>query len=169
MIYSHWRIDFQSPSGSTRLLDYGDYISDEIAPKRSQAHATYHALLALNSQTVAGGGALTALTWSVRRNHASHADLRNAVLRTSAGFPSGQTGTLRLSVQDGETWDILNTTLTATEPVPLVPCSGYQTLTSYSAVGGALTPASEITIYPGIPWGFLRQNWEDLAQNWEDL
>ncbi len=140
MIQSLYQIDFLTASGTTRLLSYGDYISDEISAKVAQAATQYRPLGAAWAETVAAGGATVSVAWTRREDHANHAALRSYCLRTAATSPasSGSTGTLRLAVQGGERWDIADCTITSCEPAPLVGFR-FRTVTSFQALGGAMT------------------------------
>ncbi len=169
MIRSLWNIEFVTTSASHLLLDWGDLISGEISPKVAQQSDQIAPIGAAWSKSRAQGGAVTSLSWSTRRDHASHADLRGFCMRHAAAFPSGQAGTLRLSIQDGEVWEILDTTLATSEPMALVPSADFRTLTSYSATGGRMRPTSELTLYPGIPWSWINQEWDALTTDWDNL
>lgn len=168
MIQSIWQIDLINASGTTRLLDYGDGITDEIKFSVAQDATRYGPISSLWGETDAGLNAFVSLGWSRRQNHASHAASRSHCLRTAAAAGVRRSGTLRVSVQDGEVWDIGNCTVFSSEPMPLVGY-GFRTLTSYQAIGGVMTPAAAIALYAGIQWDFILQNWEDLSGNWETL
>ena len=169
MIQSLYQIDFITAAGSIRLLSVGDFIENEIAPKVSQSAAQYAALGAAWGETVAAGGAMVTVDFSVVKNHASHAALRGYCMSHAATFPSGKTGTLRLAISGGDTWDIADATLVSCSPMVLLPSEDFETLTAYSVTGGAMLPASALTLYAGIPYEFILQNWEDISTNWEGL
>jgi hypothetical protein len=44
--------------------------------------------------------------------------------------------------------------------------TGVQTLTAYSVVGSELSPLTAITLYAGIPWQWILQDWDDLTGDW---
>lgn len=169
MIESLYQIDFITPTGTLRLLDVGDMIEADIAPKVSQGAAQYAAIGAAWGETVAAGGAMVTVDFSVAKNHASHAALRGYCMSHAATFPSGKTGTLRLAISGGDTWDIADATLVSCSPMVLLPSGEFETLTAYSVTGGAMLPASALTLYAGIPYEFILQNWEDISTNWEAL
>lgn len=163
MIQSLWQIDFITPSGTFRLLDHGDYIAEELSFPVSQRTSQYLPIGSEWADSVGDGNASVSITWTRRRDHENHADLRSAVLRSAATFPSGLSGTLRIAVLDGETWDIERATISQSTPSPLVPSGGFRSVTSYAATGGRMVPAAPIDIYSGIPWAFVHQDWTDPA------
>jgi hypothetical protein len=169
MIESLYQIDFITTSGTLRLLDVGDWIEADIAPKVSQSAAQYAAIGAAWGETVASGGAMVTVDFSVVKNHGSHAALRDYCMSHAAAFPGGKTGTLRLAISGGDTWDIADATLVSCSPMALLPSGEFETLTAYSATGGQMRPASAIPLYAGIPYEYILQNWEDIATNWENL
>ena len=139
MIESLYQIDFITPTGTLRLLDVGDMIEADIAPKVSQGAAQYAAIGAAWGETVAAGGAMVTVDFSVAKNHASHAALRGYCMSHAATFPSGKTGTLRLAISGGDTWDIADAILVSCSPAPKIPSHAFETLTAYSFHGGAMT------------------------------
>jgi hypothetical protein len=170
MIQSLYQIDFITASGTRRLLDIGDLIETDIAPKVAQGADKYSAIGAAWGESQAQGGAMVDLGWSTVRTHASHAELRSFCMRHAASFPSGKTGTLRITISGGETWEISDATLLSSAPMPLVPAASFKTITAYQATGGRMLPVTAITLYSGIPWEFILQHWEAIAaNNWEDL
>jgi hypothetical protein len=168
MIQSVWRIELINAAGTTRLLDFGDDISEEIKPKISQDAARYAPIGAAWGETEEQPGALVTLGWDRRENHASHAAARGHVMRAAAATATRKTGTLRISIQDGEVWDIEDCTVLATEPVTVTK-GPIRTLTTYQAIGGRMIPAEAIALYSGIPWEYILQNWEAVTADWEDL
>jgi hypothetical protein len=167
MIRSLWQIDFTTAAGTTRLLSVGDGIAEEIRPRVAAPATQYAACGADWGGTEADGGALTSMGFTVRRGHESHAALRGWCMRHASLFPGTMTGTLTLTIDGGETWAMDKATLSTTEPAPLVESGGFKTITTYAATGGRLLPVSEIDLYPGIPWEFINQSWEDLTDDWE--
>lgn len=168
MIQSIWQIEMINASGTTRLLDYADVISEEIKLSVSQEANRYAPINSLWGETEASETAFVALGWERRQNHASHAAARSHCLRTAAATALRKTGTLRISVQGGETWDIEDCTVVSSNPVPLVG-SGFRTLTAYQAIGGKMSPAVALALYAGIPWNWILQDWEDITDQWQTL
>lgn len=168
MIQSIWQIDLINASGTTRLLDYGDVMADELRFSVTQEAAKYAPIGSAWGETEAGGSALVSVGWARRQTHASHAAARNACLRHAATTVTRATGTLRIAVQSGETWDIADCTVTSSEPVPLIGNS-FRTLTAYQATGGRMSPAAAITLYAGIPWNWTLQNWQSVTNQWQTL
>jgi hypothetical protein len=105
----------------------------------------------------------------VVKNHASHAALRGYCMSHAASLPSGKTGTLRLTITGGQTWDIADATLLSCAPMPLLPTQDFETLTSYSVTGGEMLPAAAITLYAGIPWDWTLQEWQTVSNPWQTL
>ena len=168
MIPSSHTIDFITAAGTRRLVSSGEMIDQEISPRVSQKSTDYSAIGAAWCETQAEGGAKVSLAFTVRQDHASHATLRGWVMRAAATFPSGATGTLRLAITGGETWDILSATIASSDPTPYMG-AGWRTLTSYAISGGEMLPYGPVTLYAGIPWQFINQDWEDLTEAWETL
>lgn len=168
MVSSVWKLEFVSAAGTLLLLDYGDDLDEELAFDTEQSVGTYKPIGAGWGEASAEGGAMTSLSWTVRRSHASHAALRAFCLRHPALMPYGQTGALRVSIQGGETWEIEDCALASSKPQPLTT-GPFRSLTVYQATGGRMVPVSAIELYVGIPWEFILQNWEDITTNWEDI
>lgn len=166
MIQSSHQIDFITPAGTWRLLNYGDILDAEIQPVTVQEVSSHAGIGAAWGSTAAQGAALTDLDWVRREQHASHAALRAAVLRTAATFPANQSGTLKLSIQGGEVWEIQNCTLLASRPQPAIG-GVFATMTAWTARGGQMLPAAAIPLYSGIPWAFILQGWASISSNWE--
>ena len=169
MIQSIYTVDFITAAGTLRLLTAGDVIESDISPTVSQGAARYAAIGAGWGESVAEGGAMVTVDFSAVRNHASHAALRGYCMSHAATFPSGKTGTLRLAIDGGDTWEISDATLVSCAPMPKLPSHAFETITAYSVTGGQILPVTAITLYAGIPFEFILQNWEDITSNWEDL
>lgn len=169
MMQSLYTVDFISSAGTLRLLTAGDNLEADIAPKVSQGAARYAAIGAGWGESVAEGGAMVTVDFAAVLNHASHAALRGYCMRHAALFPSGRSGTLRLAISGGDTWEISDATLISVAPIPKLPSSAFETITAYSVTGGQILPFTALTLYPGIPFEFILQNWEDISNNWEDL
>lgn len=167
MIASLYQLDFISGATTLRLLDFGDPLLAELEPKATQAADRYAPISAAWSESAPKGGAQSDLTWSVVRDHASHAALRGYCIAHAAALPTGKTGILRLAIQGGETWEIAAASVTSSSTIPRVPSATYETITAYTVTGGKLYPVTAITLYPGVPWDFILQNWETLTANWQ--
>lgn len=168
MIQSIWQIDLINASGTTRLLDYGDLITDELAITVAQSAKQYSAIGSTRGETQSMGNAFVNVTWQRQKNLASHAAARNACLRTAADDSTRKTGALCISVQGGESWNIYDATVTSTSPLALQGI-GFRTVTSYQAIGSRMQPAAALTLYAGIPWDWILQDWDDLTGDWDDL
>ena len=137
MIQSIYQIDFlYGTSSALRLLDVGDMMLAELPLKADQPADRYAPIHAAWSESVAKGGASTALDWAVVRNHASHAALRGYCFSHTAAMPSGITGTLRIIIDGGDTWQIEDVTIISTSTVPRVPSAAFETVSTYSITGG---------------------------------
>lgn len=169
MIESLHQIDFITSSGSMRLLDIGAIVESEPVIQWKQREQSEAPLGADWAENQALGGALATVTWQAVRNHASHADLHGFCMRHAASMPSGKTGTLRITVSGGEVWDIADTALSSSTPLPLAGSATFETVTAYAATGGHMSPASAITLYVGIPWEFILQDWDALTGDWDAL
>ena len=169
MIQSLYQLDFITADGTLRLLDSGAAVEQEIAPKVSQGAARYASIGAAWGETVSEGGAMVTVDWTAVKNHASHAALRDYCMSHAATFPSGQTGKLRLTITGGGTWEISDATLLSCAPAPYLPTSSFETITAYSVTGGQMLPVTSLTLYAGIPYEFVLQNWENISTNWEAL
>jgi hypothetical protein len=168
MIQSIWQIDLLNASGTTRLLDYGDVLADELRFSVSQDAARYAPIGSQWGEADAGGNAFVSVGWTRRQSHASHAAARNACLRLAAGTATRATGTLRVSVQGGETWDIADACVVSSEPQPLLG-NAFRTLTAYQAIGGRMTPAAAIALTAGVQWDWTLQQWQTVSNQWQAL
>jgi hypothetical protein len=163
------QIDFITPDATLRLLDIGAIVAAAPTIGVKQREKRYAALGAPWSENHAEGGAETAVTWTMVRNHASHADLHSFCMRHAASLPSGKTGTLRVTISGGEVWDIEDAVISSSNPLPLMESGTFESVTAYAASGGRMVPAAPITLYAGIPWVFILQDWDDLTGDWDDL
>lgn len=164
MIQSVYQIDFITASGTRSLVNVGDVLTDEIVPRVSQAVDEYAPLGAVWGGTQAEGGAKTSVSWTVKRSHSSHADMRNACMISAGTFPSGETGTLRIAISGGATWDILNASIASSDPLPAL-CAGFHSLTGYNVTGGEMVPVSGLAIFTGIPIKWILSTHTALATN----
>ena len=169
MIKSVWKIELLTTNGTTVLLDYGDLIDGELKPRVEQRTTKDAPVGKPWGESSAEGGAMMTLNWSVQRDHESAAAARSAVMRSAANLPMLKTGTLRISIQDGEIWEALDCTVSMSEPQPLT-AGPHRTLTTYQAAAGTLQPVSVLEPFTGITWQWLNDAWENYdTTNWEDL
>lgn len=169
MIQTLYQIDFITATGTLRLLDSGAVVEQEISPKVSQGSTRYASIGAAWGESAADGGAMVTVDWQAVKNHASHAALRGYCMSHAASLPAGQTGTLRLTITGGATWEIYDASLLSIAPTPRLPSPAFETFTAYSVTGGKMLPVTAIPLYAGIPYEFILQNWEDISTNWENL
>jgi hypothetical protein len=166
---SFYQIDFVFGGVATRLLDIGAIVPTPVEISVKQGETRYRAIGAEWSENSAEGGAETVITWAHVRDHGNHAALHGFCLRHAAGFPSGKVGTLRMEVSGGEVWEMASAVLSSSTPQPLMDSGAFETVTAYSCGGGDLMPASPIAIYPGIPWQWILQDWDDLTMSWDSF
>lgn len=168
MVSSLYQIDLINSAGTHRLLDYEDVMSEDLKFSVEQNVSQHAPIDAQWGETSGEGSAIVTLSWDRRQDHASHAAARNACLRAAAGTSWRETGTLRLTVQSGETWDIADCTISSSAPAAIVS-GGFRTLTAYNAAGGTMTPAAALTLYAGIPWNWTLQQWQTVTDQWQTL
>jgi hypothetical protein len=166
---SFYQIDFIYGGVSTRLLDIGAIVPSGVSISVKQGERRYGSIGAEWIENTADGKADTTISWTMVKDHGSHAALHGFCLRHAAGFPSGKTGVLRVEVSGGEVWELETAVLTSSAPAPLVDSAGFETLTAYSCAGGAMAPVTALTLYAGIPWIWILQDWEDIATEWDEL
>jgi hypothetical protein len=145
MIATPYQIDFLQASATLCLMEIGETVAEGPVLFVKQADDRYTPTGAEWSQGRAAGEAQTSLAWTAVRSHASYAAMQAFCLSHAASFPSGKTGTLRVSIPLGEKWDIEQAVLSSSDPLPLMASGGFQTVTAYRATG------SEITLHEGMP------------------
>jgi hypothetical protein len=169
MIQSFYTVDFVTDNVSMRLVSPGDVIEADITPSVSQGATRYSSIGADWSERRANGAADSEVSFGVIVRHASHAASRSYCLRNAASLPSGETGVLTIAVEGGETWKMQDAVMIAVAPLPRVPSSSFQTISNYSFVGTQLAPVTALTLYAGIPWIWILQDWDDLTGEWDEL
>lgn len=167
MVQSLYQIDLITSAATARLLSHGDMIEGEIGFSTQQDVSKYGPIGSEWGETQSLKNAYVSLGWARREDHASHAAARAHCLRTAASAQL-PTGTLRISILGGETWEIMDCSVASTNPMPLVGF-GFRTVTAYAASGGRMVPGAAITLYAGIPWIFILQDWDALTGEWDDL
>lgn len=168
MIRSLLQIDFIHAGGSVRLLSVGDGCDKEPFPAMKQSASEWSEGGGEWGGSTALGGATGTVGFSGRRYHESHAALRDFCMLAAGMFPSGRTGTLRIAVSGGATWEMADSVLTASAPAALVEARGCATIQSFSITGSRPVPVTPITLFPGIPVEFILQAIEDLDAPIED-
>lgn len=169
MIESLHQIDFITAAGTLRLLDIGAIVEAAPVITVKQQEQRSSGIGAEWSENQALGGADASMTWTAVRDHTSHADLHSFCMRHAASFPSGKTGTLRVTISGGEVWDIETTVLSSSAPLPLAGSATFESVTAYAAGGSRMVPAAALTLYAGIPHVFILQDWAALTGDWTDL
>jgi len=169
MIESLHQIDFITAAGTRRLLDIGAIVSGAPVIAVQQTVERYSAIGADFSEADASKGADATMTWTAVRNHASHAALHGFCIRHAAEFPSNQRGALRMTISGGEVWEMRNSVLASSSPLPLPESGTFETITAYHAAGGEMMPVSVLPLYAGIPWRWINQSWTALTGTWSSL
>lgn len=164
MIRSLLQIDFLHAGGSMRLLSVGDGCDREPFPAMKQSASEWAEGGGEWGGATALGGATGTVGFSARRYHDSHAALRDFCMLAAGRFPSGRTGTLRITVTGGATWEMADSVLTASAPAAMPEASGCATLQSFSITGSRPVPVTPITLFPGIPVEFILQEIDDLEE-----
>lgn len=164
---SFYQIDFVSGGVSTRLLEIGAIVPSGVEISVKQGEQKSRAIGAEWSENLATGGADTVITWTMVKDHASHAALHGYCLRHAASLPSGKTGVLRVEVSGGEVWELQGAVVTSSAPMPLIDSAAFETVTAYSCSGGELMPVTALTLYAGIPWQWILQDWDNLTADWD--
>jgi len=139
MIPSLYTIDFIHGPEVARMLDAGEMLTAEPLPQWQQAADRYAPIGAPWGEATAKGAAVTTLAWGVIRKHASHADLRAFCMSDVASIPSGITGTLRVTIVGGESWEIADVTVMSAMTMARVPCASFETVSSYVFTGGQIS------------------------------
>jgi hypothetical protein len=160
MIVSLQRVDFIRPSGAVlRLLDFGQRISDVISFGMDQPSRAYSPIGASWQMPDASGGARTSVSWSVRRDHASHGAAHSFCQRHPALMPIGETGQIRVTIRepgdDGtsdEVWLYESAVIVSAVPSPMTR-GGFRTMTDYRIDVGRRRPVSgAFTLCDPIGW-----------------
>lgn len=170
-IQSIWKIEWLAADGSGDplvLLDYGDLMEDEISLPTEQQVSSSAAISAYWGTTLATGGALSALTWTRQQIHASPAAARSHVLRQGALMPYARQGKIRVSIENGDSWELLSASVSSDEskPVPGVP---HATMSTFRARAGKRRPVSVIALFAGIPPNWMNAAPEDIDDVPSDL
>lgn len=144
MIASLFQVEFLQGEKSVRLLSPGDTLLAEPEVAITQAADAYTPIGAAWGERSARGAAITSMTWSVIRNHASHAAARAACIAGTAGMISGSGGTLRVTIAGGDVCEISSVDFLTSATSLRVPCSGWQTISVYSVQGGAMAYTAQV-------------------------
>jgi len=84
-----------------------------------------------------------------------------------ARFP--RTGTLVIdTIAPGGTVTTRHLLEAIVEP-PSRTVIGASVLLQYSVAGGEIVPAAAVTLYPGITWKWVLQNWNAVTDQWQTL
>ena len=169
MLVSNYQIDFITDSGvTTRLLSIGDLTTDTLEFPMQIQTEDYTIIGADWGGAVSMGGSRRGFSWVTVREHANHAEAASYCLRHPATLPIRTPGKLRVTVDAGEVWDFLDAVLSTAAPRQWKD-GDFATYTAYQASAGEIVPVSTLTLYAGIPWNFILQNWEDITTHWENI
>lgn len=137
MLQSLYQITFipDNDAASVLLLDFGDRLDKAPEfPVSAQADA-YAPIGSTFGIAIPKWGARRAFSWSVRRDHASHAAAASFTLSHPASLPYMSTGKFRIAIQGGDTWDFYDGVISGCAS-SLALSRGFTTLTSYRAESG---------------------------------
>jgi len=150
MIASLYTVDFLSGGQTIRLLSPGDILLAEPEVKITQSADTFTPIGSAWGEPAATGGTVTTMTWSVIRQHVSHAAARAACMVSAGSLPSGVSGSLKIVVTAGDSAVITGVICVACATSQRVPCIGGQTITVYTVQGGALSYVSATPLEPAV-------------------
>ncbi|MDP3851961.1 MAG: hypothetical protein Q8Q59_15775 [Luteolibacter sp.] len=170
MLVSIYQIDFidTATGGSTRLLSTGELLDKMIDFSFSQQAEGYASIGSDWGKSQALGGARRPLEWTRQCEHAHHAAAAAWCIRHPAGLPFTRPGKLRVTIQDGETWDLLDAVLLSASARP-DKGGDFATLTSYKAEAGKTLPVYGLAHYAGIPHAWILTAHEDQLLTTENV
>lgn len=157
MFRSLFQIDFMADGGgSWRLLDFADVTLEEFPFPMEQQSSTYAPIGAEWAGGRGEGAARSSISWSRRVTHASIAACRSFCISHPATMPLRREGKLRVTIQGGATWDLLEATLQSASTAPYV-WTGHPTMTNYRAECGRRVPVAGLphTANSGFPHAWL--------------
>ncbi|MBK1884097.1 hypothetical protein JIN85_16880 [Luteolibacter pohnpeiensis] len=145
------------------LLNYGE-LMDKEPTFPTQADAVSRSPIGARwGRNRASGGAQRSLTWSRWLICDDNNAARALQFSHPAILPYEQDGTLRFTIQGGDTWEIKDAVLLGCNPEILEKIP-FAVRMSYSARGGVTRPISEITLFPGITPNWINQAPSAISQ-----
>jgi hypothetical protein len=147
VIQSLQKIEHVQEDGSiTLLLDFGDFIEEEIEFGAEQQTTGFAPIGAMWGIGTPDGGARRTFSYSVRRQHSSHSQARSWCLSHPSLIPFNKDGVLRISIRDAvdsdvEIWEIQSAVIQGCSARPLFDLKQtFRSLTTYQITGGEAVP-----------------------------
>jgi hypothetical protein len=170
MTSSIHQIDFIPDDGSAtvRMLDYGDRMQNPLTFPVSVSTDAYAPIGSTYGVSIPKWGARVAVEWGRRKSHASHADAASYAMRHPASIPYMATGKLRIAVQAGETWDFLDAVILGCSSTQAFS-GNFASMTNYRTESGDKVPVYAISLFQGIRFDWVLQNWNAVTNNWNAL
>jgi hypothetical protein len=147
MIQSLQKIEHVQDDGTTTLLlDFGDFIEEEIEFGAEQQTTGFAPIGAMWGIGTPDGGATRTFSYSVRRQHNSHSAARSWCLSHPSLIPFNKDGILRISIRDApdsdvEIWEIQSAVIQGCSARPLFDLKQrFRSLTTYQITGGQAVP-----------------------------
>ena len=170
MIYSLLQIDFieTASGGSTRLLDIGDQVAEELALPIEAGSYGYTPIGAAWGLSQPGGGARRTLEWTRRVEHASHVAAATYSIGHPALLPFAKAGKLRITISGGAVWDLHDAVLLgATAPRDVR--GQFATLNRYRAEAGRTQIVSGLPLTAGVPFAWWVESFSSITTAFQDL
>jgi hypothetical protein len=147
MIQSLQKIEHVQEDGAiTLLLDFGDFIEEEIEFGAEQQTTGFAPIGAMWGIGTPDGGARRTFSYSVRRQHNSHSAARSWCLSHPSLIPFNKDGVLRISIRDApdsdvEIWEIQSAVIQGCSARPMFDLKQtFRSLTTYQITGGQAVP-----------------------------
>lgn len=147
MIKSLQKIEFlDSAGGVTILLNYGDFIADEIEFGADQQTNAFNPIGAPWGLATSEGGARRSFSFSRRQEHASHTEARSYSIYNPAATLFGKQGSVRVSIREAADapeviWLLESAVVLSSNPKPLDDGSTkFRSLTTYQITSGSARP-----------------------------
>lgn len=147
MIKSLQKIEFlNSAGGVTVLLDYGDFIEDEIEFGAEQQTNGFNPIGSAWGLETPEGGARRSFSFSRRQDHASHTEARSYSIYNPSSRVFGKEGSVRVSIREAEDapeviWLLESAVVQSSKPKPLDDgTTKFRSLTTYQITSGRSRP-----------------------------
>lgn len=147
MIQSLQKIEHVQEDGTTTLLlDFGDFIEEEIEIGAEQQTTGFAPIGAMWGIGTPDGGARRSFSYSVRRQHSSHSQARSWCISHPSLIPFNKEGKIRISIRDApdsdvEIWDMQSAVIQGCSARPLFDLKqSFRSLTTYQITGGKALP-----------------------------
>lgn len=169
MIVSRWQIDHVQPHGrTTRLLDYGDELADELPLPLEQTASDYSAIASRWGGASADGAARRTIVFTRYQFHADDDAVCRHVLLHPARMPLAKQGKLVISHDSGLVVEMRQAVVLSASPA-VAPPAPFRTMTSYQITAGETVPVAGYTPEAGDPWEWLTTEWQDITTQWQNL